>query len=540
MHRFRRFGQLGSAAVLLFAAGCASDPGASEPEDPIGTPTPDVTEPTGDCDDGGVFWSDRCVTPRGTGDNLAFVGTFDGSSFNEPVEVLHVNDYVLYCAGTKGLSVYHTPPGEPPSFIVHSGQLGSNAHPQFPRCQHLAFGTLPANIASETFDVFVTNRGDETQPAPWIKWVRFDGGVDVITPQWQSIDLNVISTLPGAADTASYEGIVVHNGLLYAAVHHSGIQVIDTDKDTLRVIATVPLSANAFDVVISDAGDLLVATSDGGVIVMDLTDPRSPTIKGQADSVGTPTRLATAGDYAYVATGAAGLEIFDISDPTAPARIDVLDTPGTAMDVNVDGNHAVVASWTDLRVFDITDPTNAFLLAAETVPSGDSFSRVLSADITGNQVFAGEWTALLAYELDPSSTPADIRVDRDELIFASPGVVRDLTVRNEGWHPLVVEASVSAGYSVSDSVLTIPPGEVALLTVTATDAMRGRLDLATNEPDEPLVQVQLLDGANGPGIGVGDKIPDDWTFVDIATGEPRSFATLADGQVALLAYFSTF
>jgi hypothetical protein len=173
----------------------------TSPPDATGTdtPDPDVAQDAASPDTGpscnGVLWEGTCVDPGGEGDNLTFVGGFNGSSFNELVEVEHVGGYVFYCAGTKGLSIYDSPPNGASSYIVHSGQLGLGSNSQYPRCQHLAFGEVAADPAYGEVNVFVTNRGDETQPTPWLKWVRFSNGIAAIAPSYNSINLPVVSTL---------------------------------------------------------------------------------------------------------------------------------------------------------------------------------------------------------------------------------------------------------------------------------------------------------------------------------------------------------
>ncbi len=42
------------------------------------------------------------------------------------------------------------------------------------------------------------------------------------------------------------------------------------------------------------------------------------------------------------------------------------------------------------------------------------------------------------------------------------------------------------------------------------------------------------------GVGPGDTIPDNWTVIDTATGQPVKLRSLIEGKVALLAYFATF
>lgn len=547
-----------AASVLLGACGSENAPAASAPDvgteppadpgapvedvapeaDP-GSPTPDL--PPSSCD--GALWEGACVAPGGTGDSLGLVGAFDGHSFVEILDVEHLDGYVFMCTGTKGLAIYDAPADGPPTFIVHRGALGQGSHAQYPRCQHIAFGEVGAGPAGGDVSVFVTNRGDETQPQPWIKWVRFEGGLGALEPSYQGYNLPVVTGVKGDTSTSSYEGIAYQDGLLYATMHSNGLAVFDTAEDKLTQLGVVPTNGNAWDV--KAHGDLLiVATSDNGIQTFSLADPKLPEWLGGAASLAAPTRLAVQGDTVFAATGHGGLEIFDISDPKAPTRIREVATAGTAMDVNVSGDHVVVAGWEDLRVFDVSDPKAPWLVAAETVTTKGAFSRVLTADISDGSVFVGEWTALLTYTLDPAQTPADIRVLQSELQFGAGAKAKALVVANEGWMPLTITAADfnAPGYTISPTEATIAPQEAVAFEVFLDASIPGpsELRLHSNDPDEATARVAVGPPPSGGAIGPGDSLPSQWSFVDNATGQPVNLQQLTKGKVTLLAYFATF
>ena len=67
--------------------------------------------------------------------------------------------------------------------------------------------------------------------------------------------------------------------------------------------------------------------------------------------------VAVSGNYAYVAGGDGGLRIIDISNPAAPTEAGFYDTPGDARGVAVAGNYAYVADGKGgLRMIDISNP----------------------------------------------------------------------------------------------------------------------------------------------------------------------------------------
>lgn len=102
----------------------------------------------------------------------------------------------------------------------------------------------------------------------------------------------------------------------------------------------------------------------------------------------------------------------------------------------------------------------------------------------------------------------DIRVDPTELEFEATAVGSTsqllLTVHNEGEAELEVEVrDPAAPFSAGESMLRVPPSSSARLAIDFAPFLDGDrsavLFLASNDPDEPLVTVQL----NGSGFGAG-------------------------------------
>jgi len=97
-----------------------------------------------------------------------------------------------------------------------------------------------------------------------------------------------------------------------------------------------------------------VADGSNGLVIVDVTNPEAPTLKGSYDTAGTSWGVAVAGNYAYVADWDNGLVVIDISDPEAPTLKGSYDTAGNSHGVAVAGNYAYVADGSDgLVIFNI-------------------------------------------------------------------------------------------------------------------------------------------------------------------------------------------
>ena len=98
--------------------------------------------------------------------------------------------------------------------------------------------------------------------------------------------------------------------------------------------------------------------ADGGLQVIDVSNPTNCVRVGGYDTSGDVQGLAVLGNYAYLAKWSEGLEVIDVSNPTNCVRVGGYDTSGTAKSVAVSGNYAYVADVESLQVIDVSNPTN--------------------------------------------------------------------------------------------------------------------------------------------------------------------------------------
>ena len=167
---------------------------------------------------------------------------------------------------------------------------------------------------------------------------------------------------------------------------------------TVAVTITTPngqaSSANGFTYILSRGtnldltgqigGSVRAATVSGsyayigegtGFVVLDISNPASPSRRGSIALPGLINRIAVSGNFAYVAAGDAGLQVVDVSDKNAPLLVGYFNTTN-AMRVAVNGTKAYLIDATDgVYVLDITTGTTPSLLGS--LPLG---GEVLSGD----------------------------------------------------------------------------------------------------------------------------------------------------------------
>jgi len=129
-----------------------------------------------------------------------------------------------------------------------------------------------------------------------------------------------------------------------------------------------------------------VAAGNGGLRVVDVSDPAAPTEVGSYDPPGRARAVAVQGNYAYVAYDQRGLRIVDVSDPAAPAEVGFYDRL-SAQAVAVAGDYAYVTDLWGLHIVDVSDPTAPTKVGYCQPPKSPFGSSVQSVAVAGNYAY---------------------------------------------------------------------------------------------------------------------------------------------------------
>ncbi|NCR29182.1 MAG: hypothetical protein GPJ25_24040 [Microcystis aeruginosa LE13-04] len=170
----------------------------------------------------------------------------------------------------------------------------------------------------------------------------------------------------------------------YVADWGSGLQIIDiSNPATPTFKGNYDTSGTALDVQVV-GNYAYVADQYSGLQIIDISNPVAPTLKGNYNTSGNAIGVQIVGNYAYVADGYSGLQIIDISNPATPTFKGNYDTSGRSNGVQVVGNYAYVADYEGgLQILDVSDFTNP---STSTVTLAVSPSSV-TEDGTANMVY---------------------------------------------------------------------------------------------------------------------------------------------------------
>ncbi|HOX27108.1 MAG TPA: FlgD immunoglobulin-like domain containing protein [Candidatus Krumholzibacteria bacterium] len=236
-------------------------------------------------------------------------------------------------------------------------------------------------------------------------------------------------------------GAAVTGTVALVAAYDGGLHVLDVSDPTAPgLFPTIPLTDWVSDVAVDADGNVYAAAwRYDGVHVLDVADPHSPLEIG---FLPTPAHvieaLAVAGDRLYLATGMGGadLVVADIADPTQPAVAATANTPYSGEAVAGDGDLiALGCTSSHLVLFTFAAP-GSLLMRGELAFAG---RMVAGVAVTGKTVYV----AIDGYGAFPSGVAVVDAADPDAPVAVGfvETVGRPFRVAaHDGWVYLTGEA----------------------------------------------------------------------------------------------------
>lgn len=314
----------------------------------------------------------------------------------------------------------------------------------------VAFGTAnPPAIVSSNLTSTSHNPGQLNQSMTyyWKVTATDAHGAATSGPVWNFTTGSGASglTLLGSYDTPGYAyDVAVQGSYLYVADGSSGLLIMDVSNPANPALRGTFNPGSIFqNVVVS--GDFAYLPASVGTMIVNIATPNSPSQAALAPFTG---RIVVQGQYAY-ATQSGGLRIFDISDPYNPASRGFLSTGGSSRRVSVSGQYAFVT----------TNPTSAvhrILITNPDLPQ-TAGSYTTGGDVPlaiGNRLYLGNWVGVQI--IGPSLTALGTWRGSD---------IRGLAY--ESSHVFV--ASPDSGVVVLDVSQESQPTEVVRLNVAGTE-----------------------------------------------------------------------
>lgn len=263
------------------------------------------------------------------------IGTSSTPSLSGSHDVAVIAGYALTAGDHRGLHVYDVSDPTTPIEAAHYDSRGR-----------------PMNLDVESDHAYVTLGWDGLRV------------VDIENPEE-----------PTEAGSFGYNGydefyaLDVSGDYAYVAAKY-GLYVLDISDPS------VPKEVNSHwdggnDVVAVD-NYVYLARDDGGLTILDATDPSALVSVGHLNTEGTAVSVAVSGNFAYLTLRyfdglTSSLTVVDISDPTTPRVAGAVDFEALAQQVASHGKHAYVAVSQGLRIIDVSSPDTPVVVRAYSI-----------------------------------------------------------------------------------------------------------------------------------------------------------------------------
>ena len=194
----------------------------------------------------------------------------------------------------------------------------------------------------------------------------------------------------------------------------------------MLLLGAMPTPGRPSDIAVAGGLAFIADGGIGGLLVVDLADPASPSIVGLAETRGLASSVALlpasngADIRVAVADGAEGVLIYGIFG-SAPDQALTIDTDGLATDVVSWGTTLAVADgWNGVLLYDLTDPNNPADVARFPVANS---AVSLTHDAANDLLYAAQAMGGVAV-FDVSSPLAPIEITE----YNTPGTARGIAV----------------------------------------------------------------------------------------------------------------
>jgi len=214
--------------------------------------------------------------------------------------------------------------------------------------------------------------------------------------------------LPVGVFITQANDVAVSGGYAFVAAGWRGLQIVDVSDPRSPFLVSTFDTPTYLVAGVAVSGTTAFVTCNGEylglgylLLVIDVSDPALPWLRGSVSGLGYAIDLAVAADVAYVTGRSIGLDVLDVHDPDAPGRIGHCDTPGEGRGVAAASGLVAVASGSGSEGLLLTEGACPDLRVGELALYGPEGTDV---ELWGGLAFigAGYWGLRIADVSDPS------------------------------------------------------------------------------------------------------------------------------------------
>lgn len=405
---------------------------------------------------------------------------YDMSNPSMPVEVEeypagHVQDAVfadsaLVTANPTGVVLdRRVPPVAAPT--IGSAQLGNGSTPQ--AIQGWGDKLFVAGVGGvEVFDA--TDPRDAQSIARFLYGVSCTGlvldndlafvtGAGIGLVIYDVSDLTQLRQLSAAPATSTATALAVGQSLCALALHEHDLQILDVSDPTQpRAVGYLDVGSSISKLGFGPGRVLVVGTAADGVLLVDCSDPATPTPVGSIARSEAPESIEIRGNIAHILFRNVGYIIVDISNPWAPEILSSVGTPTSGHALGVGGDYAYLRCHNEgVQILDVADPSRPrWVGAVNSVTLQDA-----SALWAGPEWFcAGRWSSL-----EFGYLPLDAAIAANRKAPRAPGRIHLAAYPNPGNPTFNIELALDRAQRVRLTVQAVNGRHCATLDDSRLD-----------------------------------------------------------------------
>tara|TARA_R110002096_G_scaffold173781_7_gene348656 strand:+ start:5226 stop:7088 length:1863 start_codon:yes stop_codon:yes gene_type:complete len=284
-----------------------------------------------------------------------------------------------------------------------------------------AYGLMVYDVSDSFNAILLGYYSNELDYSPRV--VAVDGGVAYVYEVFGRLDsIDVSSPSRVSVATFGIDGFDfdIEDNVVYIASDR-GLNIYDaSDIDSIQPISFYGLAGFAIGVVV-DSDRAYISHSSMGLLVLDVSDSKNPTLMGSYSPVAPGAELVIVGDVLYL-TNTNGLAAIDVSSPETPKLLWQFETEGFARGLAIVGGLAYITdSMVGMLALDISE-SNVPSLVGTYVAPGES-TNLYFAD--GVVYVVDEDFGVHSVDVSDPESPVYLST------YTSPGKVRDVHVVND-------------------------------------------------------------------------------------------------------------
>ena len=198
--------------------------------------------------------------------------------------------------------------------------------------------------------------------------------------------------------------IQFYNEYALVADSENGLVIMDITDAIVPILATFDPGADLVTDVPLDSSHnyAYLANNANGVVVVDISNPAIPVLETTLTTTGSAIAMNISENYLYVADGSAGLQIYDLTIPSLPVAIGSINTLDDAIDVEISGNYAYVTATNSLSIISILDKFNPQLVSTYT----SNIDELSDIKLSGDYAYLSNNSNLMIVNITNPNSPS--------------------------------------------------------------------------------------------------------------------------------------